>query len=114
MQPFKYKPKINSGDLRHRITFYKPAGEIVDGWPSTEPSEYVTVWGKIQTQYGSRIFNSDSTHLQDKKVVTIRYRDDIVDGMLVSIKGKMHEMASPPMNDNERNETITLIVKEVL
>ncbi|HLV41991.1 MAG TPA: phage head closure protein [Brumimicrobium sp.] len=116
MQKFKYRPRLNNGDLRHRITFYKPSGEIgEDGWPSTEPIEYDTVWGKVQTQRGTRIFNSDATQWQDKIVVTIRYRDDIVDGMLLSIDGgKLHEMISPPINDDGLNETLTLIVREKL
>lgn len=117
MQKFKYRPRLNNGDLRHRITFYKPAGQIgEDGWSSTEPTKYETVWGKVQTQRGIRVFNSDATQWQDKTVVTIRYRDDIVEGMLLKIndKDKFYEMISPPINDDELNETLTLIVREKL
>lgn len=114
MRPFKYKPPINTGDLRHRVTFYNPPGKTGDdGWPLNDWTPHTTVWAKIQTQYGSRIFNSDASQLQDKKVITIRYRNDIRDEMRVEIKGKMHEIDSLT-NDDERDQWLTIIVKEVL
>lgn len=104
----------NPAKLNKRITFFIPPGEIIDGWPSQEWIEHVTVWAEVKTQKGYRVFNSDATQWQDKKVVGIRYRSDIHAGMRVKINGKMHDMESPPINDDERNQWLTLIVKEVL
>lgn len=109
-----YQYNNNPAKLNKRITFYKPPGEIVNGWPTTDWTEYVTVWAEVKTQKGYRVFNSDATQWQDKKVVGIRYRDDIQEGMRVKINGIMHEMESPPINDDERNQWLTIIVKEVL
>ncbi|WP_428909472.1 phage head closure protein [Niallia sp. Krafla_26] len=100
--------------MNKRITFYKPPGEIVNGWPLIEWTEHVTVWGEVKTQKGYRMFNSDATQWQGKKIVGIRYRNDIQAGMRLSINGVMYEMDSPPINDDERNQWLTLIVMEVL
>lgn len=105
---------MNPANLRNRVTFYHPPGEVVGGWPSQEWTEYVTVWGAIETQRGYRIFKADATQWQDKKVVTIRYRNDIHEGMRLKINGVMHELESPPINEDERNRWLTLIVREVL
>ncbi|MEG0450125.1 MAG: phage head closure protein [Lysinibacillus sp.] len=113
MQQIKYKQPINTGDLRNKVTFHKPPGEIINGWPSTDWTKFTTVWAKIQTQYGARLFNVDATQWQDKKIITVRYREDLEPTMRVEIKGTMHEIESLT-NDDERNQWLTVIVKEVL
>lgn len=113
MQKFKYKPPVNTGDLRNRVTFYNPPAQITNGWPSTEWTPHVDVWAKIQTRYGSKMFNSDATQWQDKKILTIRYRDDLIREMRVEVKGKMHEIESLT-NDDEMNKYLTLVIKEVM
>lgn len=109
-----YQHNNNAARMNKRITFYNPPGQIVGGWPSTDWTEHVTVWAEVKTQKGYRVFNSDATQWQEKKVIGIRYRDDIHAEMRVEINGVMHEMDSPPINDDERNQWLTLIVKEVL
>lgn len=109
-----FRHNNNPARMNHRVTFYNPPGQIVDGWPTQEWTPYVTVWAEVKTQKGYRVFNSDATQWQDKKVIGIRYRKDIHAGMRVEINGKMHEMESPPINEDERNQWLTLIVREVL
>lgn len=99
--------------MRNRITFLTPPGTIVNGWPSTEWTPYKKLWAEVKTNKGSRLFNSDATQWQDKKIVGIRYRNDIVREMRVEIAGKLHEIESLT-NDDERNQWLTIIVKEVL
>ncbi|QOY37046.1 phage head closure protein [Anaerobacillus isosaccharinicus] len=109
-----YQHNNNPAKLNKRITFFSPPGTIVNGWPSTDWTKVVTVWAEIKTQKGYRVFNSDATQFQDKKIIGMRYRNDIDSNMRVEISEKMHEMDSPPINDDERNQWLTLIVKEVL
>lgn len=108
-----YRYGTNPAELKHRATFLKPPGQIVGGWPSTDWTEHVTVWAALETQKGYKVFNSDATQWQDKKVVGIRYRKDISEDMHVVINGITHEIESLT-NDNERNQWLTIIVREVL
>jgi SPP1 family predicted phage head-tail adaptor len=110
-----YQYNNNPAKLDKRITFFSPPGTIgADGWPSKGWTKHATVWAGVKTQKGYRIFNSDATQYQDKKIIGMRYRGDIHSGMRVEINKKMHEMESPPINDDEQNQWLTLIVKEVL
>ncbi|MEK4024478.1 phage head completion protein [Sporosarcina sp. FSL W7-1283] len=63
-----YRYGNNPAEIKHRVTFLNPPGQIVGGWPSQEWTEHVTVWAAIETQKGYRIFNSDATQWQDKMV----------------------------------------------
>ncbi|MFF5993710.1 phage head closure protein [Lysinibacillus sp. KU-BSD001] len=109
-----YQHNNNVGRMNKRVTFYNPPGQIVNGWPSEDWVKHITVWAEVKTQKGNRLFNSDATQWQDKKIIGCRYRSDIHARMRVEINGKMHEMESPPINDDERNQWLTIIVKEVL
>lgn len=103
----------NSGNLKHRITFLKPPGEIVNGWPTTEWTEYVTVWAEIKTQKGRRLFESAAVQMQDLKTFGIRYRKDVDDKMRIRHKGQDYDILSMT-NDDENNQWYTILVQEVL
>lgn len=108
-----YRYGNNPAELKHRITFLNPPGEIVNGWPSQEWTEHGRAWAAVETQKGYRVFKSDATQWQDKKVIGMRYRSDIREEMRVVINGITHDIESL-VNDNERNQWLTIIVKEVL
>ncbi|OCA84488.1 hypothetical protein A8F94_17485 [Bacillus sp. FJAT-27225] len=112
MRP-KYKPKKNTGLLKHRVTFLKPPGEVIGGWPAQEWAEYVTVWAGIETQKGRRVFEAAAVQMQDLKKISIRYRADLNDTMRIRHKGQDYEIISM-MNDDENNEWYTILVREVL
>ncbi|CEG28082.1 phage head closure protein [Bacillus sp. B-jedd] len=113
MHPLKYKPKKNTGLLKHRVTFLKPPGEIVGGWPTTEWTEYVTVWAGIETQKGRRVFEAAAVQMQDLKKISIRYRADLNDSMRIRHKGQDYDIFSMS-NDDENNEWYTILAREVL
>jgi len=113
MQKFKYKPKPNTGNMRHRITFLKPPGEIVNGWPTQKWTEHVTVWAEIKTLRGVRLFDAAAVQMQDMKTYGIRYRPDVNDMMRIRHKGQDYDITSMT-NDNETNEWYTILVREVL
>ena len=113
MRPFKYIPKRNTGLLKHRITFLKPPGHIVNGWPTQEWTEHATVWAGIETQNGKRIFEAAAVQMQDLKKINIRYRKDLYDKMRIRHKGQDYDIVSMT-NDDEENRWYTILVKEVL
>lgn len=107
-----YQHNNNPGRLNKRITFLTPPG-TENGWPSQEWKPYETVWAEIKTQKGNRIFNSDATQWQGRKVLGIRYRSDIMPNMRILIGETVYEIESLT-NDDERNQWLTIIAKEVL
>lgn len=99
--------------MNKRVIFFNPPGEIINGWPSTEWEKYETVWAEVKTQKGYRMFNSDATQWQGKMILGIRYRKDIREEMRIKVADKLYEIESLT-NDDERNQWLTIIVKEVL
>ena len=113
MRPFKYKPKKNTGLLRHRVTFLKTPGDIVNGWPTQEWTEHVTVWAGIETQKGRRVFEAAAVQMQDLKKISIRYRSDVDHTMRIRHNAQDYALFSWT-NDGEENKWYTILVREVL
>lgn len=108
-----YQHNNNAARLNKRVAFYNPPGMTgEDGWPSTEWAFYKKLWAEIKTQKGYKVFNSDATQWKGKRVVGIRYRNDIREEMRVEIAGKLYEIESL-VNDDELNQWLTIIVTEV-
>lgn len=108
-----YQHNNNPGRLNKRITFYNPPGEVVNGWPSTEWTKYKSLWAEVKTQKGNRHFNSDATQWIGKRLIGLRYRNDIHSNMRIEISGVMYEIESL-VDDDERGQWMTIIAKEVL
>lgn len=103
----------NAGKMNKRITFLSPPGEILNGWPIREWSDFKTVWAEIKTQKGTRLFNADSVQMQGKKIFGIRYRADLDENMRIRYKDTIYEIESMT-NDDENNQWYTILVREVL
>lgn len=77
MQPFKYKPNMNSGLFRHRISILRPpdpetdvdeAGQPLDEWvPVTES------WADIFPLRGRELFTAQQASAEVTTRITIRY-----------------------------------------
>jgi SPP1 family predicted phage head-tail adaptor len=103
----------NPGKLKHRITFLKPPGDIVSGWPTTDWTEHITVWAEIRTQKGKRLFEAAAVQMQDMKTFGIRYRKDVDDTMRIRYKCQDYDVVSMT-NDDENNQWYTILASEVL
>ena len=85
----------------------------MEGWPSAEWTEYVTVWADIRTLRGNRLTEMAAVQMQDTKTITIRYRPDVNDMMRIQHKGTVYDITSMT-NDDEKGEFYTILVREVV
>lgn len=117
LQPFKYKPKVNTGDLRNRIDIYgnvkytNELGEvsrkfmkIMDLWASVVPQT-----GKMQTQQAETIL----TNVTHKIVVRYSAGKDITKDMQVYFRDSRFEIKYI-LNPYFRNETLELFCQELI
>lgn len=117
MQPFKYKPKINTGDLRHRIDIYanvKYENEL--GETSYKFDKLKTIWasiipqtGKLQTQQADTIL----TNVTHKIIVRYNAGKDITKDMKIHFRDHEFEIRYI-LNPYFKNETLEIFVEEVL
>lgn len=126
MQPFKYKPKVNSGDLRNRIDIYanvpytNELGEmsyrfekIKSVWASIVPQT-----GKLQNQQAETIL-TNVTHkiiVRYGAIKSILGDDENLNklkDMQIHFRGHVFEVKYP-LNPYFRNETVELFVEEKL
>ena len=104
----------NPGNLNRRITFLLPPGSPGEGgWPTTEWTEYKTVWAEIKTLKGNRVLEAAAIHMQNVKTFGCRYRKDVNDKMRLRFKGIDYEIKSLT-NDDENNQWLTIMAQEVL
>jgi SPP1 family predicted phage head-tail adaptor len=116
MQPFKYKPNVNAGQLRHRITIQRFISEKDElGQESESDGEWVnfkSVWADIKTMQGREYFAAAAVQAENTTRFIMRYTDDITSDMRIVYKGRVFEIAQPPINDDELFKTLTIITKE--
>lgn len=114
MQPFKYRPNLNTGQLRHRITiqhfvFVKDElGQESDG----EWLDLKQVWADIKTMQGREYFAAASVQAENTTRFITRFTDGITSDMRIIYKGRVFEIVQPPINDDELFKTLTIITKE--
>lgn len=85
MQQFKYRPKLNSGKLRRKITFQKKSRvEDESGYP-TETSEswedVVTVYASREPLRGREFFAAAAANAELTLRYKMRYREGITPDM---------------------------------
>lgn len=109
---------MNPGELRHRITFVKPAGgKDEDGFPITTPQVYVKVWAKLRTLKGRTFYVAAQNNMEHNREFTIRYNRKLDDevrpkNLQVVWKGITHDIVSIE-NDDGLHKTMTVVVKAV-
>lgn len=124
MQPFKYKPKVNSGDLRNRIDIHgnvKVENEL--GETSYKFMKLKSVWAAIIPQTGSLQKQQADTILTNvTHKIEVRYSavkslvvKDITElkNMQIFFEGRRFEIRYP-LNPYERKEMVEIFCQEVL
>lgn len=117
MQPFKYKPKINTGDLRNRIEVWenvKHTNELNETayrfekvnslWASLIPQT-----GKLQKQQAETIL----TNVTHKIIVRYTAGKDITKDMQIYYKDSRYAIRYI-LNPFERNETLEIFCEELI
>lgn len=116
MQPFKYKPNINSGEFRNRIiiqhfvSIEDELGQEVDG----EWIDLKSVWASIKTMQGREYFAAAATQAENTSRFIIRYTSGVTNDMRIVYNGRIFDIIQPPINDDELNKTLTILAKERL
>lgn len=121
MQP-KYKPKMNSGLFRHRITIqkYDAYATNENGFPRPEEERYSdvkSVWAMVKTlsDRGSayEFYEAATTHAKNTNSFVIRYTPGITSDMRIKYNGRYFEILSV-INDGELNKTLTIVGRELI
>lgn len=118
MQPYKYKPKLNAGDLRQTLYFqYEEDGEDDDGFPSTVIVDYISSRAKLRTLKGRTFFEAAQHNMENSREFTIRYRKELDEdsrphNLFVVWNHKKHTIVSIE-NDDGLDATMTIYLKLV-
>ncbi|NFE94361.1 phage head closure protein [Clostridium botulinum] len=86
---------MNTGDLKHRVTFQRfttvvnDNGFEIEGW-----QDYKTVWASVSNLYGREYF--EVTAIQAEKTVkfTIRFIKEIDESMRIKFREKQYNITS--------------------
>jgi SPP1 family predicted phage head-tail adaptor len=115
MQPFKYNPNFNSGSFRHRITFQE-FGETTDsdGFSIQDWKDVKTVWAMIKTIQGREFYQAAAVQAENTTRFVTRYTTGINNKMRIKYGERIFDIVAPPINDDEKNITLTIITNEVI
>jgi SPP1 family predicted phage head-tail adaptor len=111
--------KVNPGKLNKRITFqsFNPDATNENGFPiSTDQqwSDLKTVWAMVKTLKGREYYQAAAIQAENTTRFVIRYTTGIDNTMRIKYGTRIFEIVAPPINDDERNMTLTIITKEVI
>lgn len=118
MQPFKYKPKLNAGDLRQTLFFrYEGDGTDDEGFPATVDVDYISSRAKLRTLKGRTFFEAAQHNMENSREFTIRYRKELDEtvrpqNLFTVWNDKKHTIHSIE-NDDGLNATMTVFLKLV-
>ena len=114
MQPFKYRNRLNNGNLKYRITIQQFISVQDDLGQETEGDwqDVKKVWADIKTMQGREYLAAAANHAENTSRFIIRYTPGITNEMRLKYDGRVYDIVEPPINDNELSETLTIIAKE--
>ncbi|MFJ8116644.1 phage head closure protein [Bacillus mycoides] len=114
MRPFQYKKPLNTGDFRNRIIIEQPIvikdelNQVIE----TSWQELKKAWAMVKTVKGSEYIEASASQATRVYRFVIPYTSGITEEMRINMKGRIFDIIEPPMNDNEMNQTLTIIAKE--
>ncbi|CAH2462768.1 MULTISPECIES: phage head closure protein [Bacillus cereus group] len=114
MRPFQYKKPLNTGDFRNRIIIEQPIvikdelNQVIE----TSWQELKKAWAMVKTVKGSEYIEASASQATRVYRFVIPYTSGITEEMRINMKGRIFDIIEPPMNDDEMNQTLTIIAKE--
>lgn len=116
MQPFKYKPKLNNGNLRHRITFQEQTEAQNDYGEKNKDLDWIdvtTVWASINPISGKEFFSAEKVSSEVSHKINMRYIPGISPDMRIQFRERLFHIISV-INFQERNIELQLLCKELI
>lgn len=114
MQANKYNANSNTGKFRNRIFFQELAttkdelGQDVEGdWETV-----ISAWAMIKTLQGREYYAAASAQSERTSRFIIPYQRGIHSNMRIIYNNRIFDIEQPPINDDEMNKTLTIIVRE--
>ncbi|USK46345.1 phage head closure protein [Cytobacillus oceanisediminis] len=115
MQQFKYRSRLNSGLFRNRITFLQSTStEDELGQKEIVWAHYTNAWAMIKTVKGSEYVAAASDQAELTYRFIIHYIPGISKNMRIDFNGRIFDIIEPPINDDELDETVTILARENL
>jgi SPP1 family predicted phage head-tail adaptor len=114
MQKFKYRPRLNNGNLRHHITFQVQTetqndyGEEIKDWV-----EIVAVWASINPISGKEFFAAEKLNSEVSHKINLRYTPGITSDMRIRFGERYFHIISV-INFQEKNIELQLLCKELI
>jgi SPP1 family predicted phage head-tail adaptor len=106
------KPKLNIGQMRHRVTLQYPAkvpdgqGGTTDTWTDT-----ATVWAGIFPMSGNEVIRAKQAQTQITLKVRIWYRTDVTPAWRVVFGNRVFDIDTI-INREEKNVVLELLCSE--
>lgn len=105
---------MRAGTLRHRITIQSvtetprdAAGGVADTWGT-----YATAWASVEPLRGREFVEAAKVTAEVTHKITLRHRSGVTAKMRVSWDNRTFDILAP-MNTNELDRELVLLVKEV-
>jgi SPP1 family predicted phage head-tail adaptor len=117
MQPFKYNPKVNSGELRNRIDIYgnvKKVNELIE--TTYEYGKIKSIWAAVIPQTGSlqkQQADTILTNVTHKIIIRYAVGKGISKDMQIHFRGCKFEIKYI-LNPYFKNETLEIFCTEVM
>jgi SPP1 family predicted phage head-tail adaptor len=106
---------MNPARFRNRIIIQKLIGRSdADGFSSRDATwvEVKKTWADIETLSGKEYFQASAVQEQRTSRFIIRYTIGISADMRILYKNRIFNIVEPPINDDERNITLTILAEE--
>jgi len=103
---------MRSGRLRHRVTIQQPVPDRSIGGEDSW-HDYATVWAAIEPLRGREYLAAQQEGAEVTGRITMRYIAGVKQTMRIKHGSRIYEIVSP-INPEERNAELQLMVKEVL
>lgn len=106
---------MRAGALRHRITIQqKTIGTDAFGGPTETWADVCTVNASIEPLNGRELILAQSVNAETTERIRIRYRSGITAAMRIVFGARLFNITAPPINPEERNRELILMVSEGL
>lgn len=112
---------MNPALFRHKITFQSPPDpEAVNenGFPIKEWKDFKTAWAMVKTpndkSSNAEFYEAATTYARNTLTFVTRFTKGIHSDMRIIYNEKVFEIVATPINDNERNKTLTIVAREVV